>query len=83
MLKMRDEQGEDNKILAVLINDSFFEETKGIAHVQEGFLNEITQFFKRYKELEEGKATEIDGWYGKQIAKECILDSMKRYKTEK
>ncbi len=82
MLKMRDEEGEDNKILAVLINDPFFEDTKGIEDVQEGFLNEMTQFFKRYKELEEGKNTQVEGWFDKETAKDYILEAMERYKEE-
>jgi inorganic pyrophosphatase len=80
MLKMRDEEGEDNKILAVLINDPFFEDTRGIKDVQEGFLKEMTQFFKRYKELEEGKTTQIGGWFNKEEAKKNILEAMERYK---
>jgi inorganic pyrophosphatase len=79
MLKMRDEQGEDNKILAVPYNDPFFEDTLDIEDVQEGFLKEMTQFFKRYKELEEGKTTTVKGWFPKEVAKEYLLDAMERY----
>ncbi|MBD3197488.1 MAG: inorganic pyrophosphatase [Candidatus Lokiarchaeota archaeon] len=81
VLKMKDEQGEDNKVLAVPVNDPFFEETLEIQDVQEGFLKEITQFFKRYKELEEGKATEVKGWFGGEVAKENIVEAMERYKN--
>jgi len=81
MLKMRDEEGEDNKILAVPFNDPFFVETLDIDDVQEGFKKEITQFFKRYKELEEGKTTEVKGWFDKELAKQYLLEAIDRYKN--
>ncbi|TFF93914.1 MAG: inorganic diphosphatase [Promethearchaeota archaeon] len=81
ILKMKDEEGEDNKVLAVPFNDPFFEDTLDINDVQEGFKKEMTQFFKRYKELEEGKTTKIEGWFNKTTAKEFILKAMERYKN--
>lgn len=81
MLKMRDEEGEDNKILAVPFNDPFFVETSDIDDVQEGFKKEITQFFKRYKELEEGKTTKVKGWFDKELAKQYLLEAIERYKN--
>jgi len=81
MLKMKDEEGEDNKILVVPIHDHFYKRTRGLDSVQEGLLNEIDQFFRRYKELEEGKDTDVVGWFGKKEAKNCIMESAKRYQN--
>jgi inorganic pyrophosphatase len=78
VLKMRDEEGEDNKILAIPIKEHFFDDLKDIEDVQEGFLKEISQFFLRYKELEEGKVSEIDGWFGKKEAKQFIKKAYER-----
>jgi inorganic pyrophosphatase len=80
MLKMKDEEGEDNKILVVPIHDHFYKRARGLDNVQEGLLNEIDQFFRRYKELEEGKDTDVVGWFGKKEAKQCIMESAERYK---
>ncbi|TFF98138.1 MAG: inorganic diphosphatase [Promethearchaeota archaeon] len=82
MLKMKDEAGEDNKILVVPIHDHFYKRTRGLKDVQEGLLNEIDQFFRRYKELEEGKDTDVVGWFDKEEAKKCIMDSVERYKKK-
>ncbi|MFO8018385.1 MAG: inorganic diphosphatase [Promethearchaeia archaeon] len=81
MLKMIDEAGEDNKILTVPINDNFFSQTEGYEDIQKGLLSEIKQFFRRYKELEEGKESKVQGWFGKKEAKDCIRDSLERYKN--
>ncbi|MGV9198559.1 MAG: inorganic diphosphatase [Promethearchaeia archaeon] len=83
ILKMVDEAGEDNKILTVPINDSFFKETEGYEDVQKGLLREIEQFFRRYKELEEGKESKVQGWFNKKEAKSCIRDALKRYNKSK
>jgi inorganic pyrophosphatase len=81
MLKMKDEEGEDNKILVVPIHDHFYKRTKGLNDVQEGLLNEIDQFFRRYKELEEEKDTNVVGWFEKNEAKRCIMEAVERYKN--
>mgnify|MGYP006292023525 CR=1 FL=1 len=81
MLKMEDEEGEDNKILTVPLNNNFFNQTREFEDIQKGLLSEIKQFFRRYKELEEGKDTKVLGWFGKKEAKDCILESLKRYKN--
>jgi len=81
ILKMKDEEGEDNKVLAVPFNDPFFEDTLDINDVQDGFKKEMTQFFKRYKELEEDKTTKIEGWFNKATAKKFILKAMERYEN--
>lgn len=81
MLKMRDEEGEDNKILAVTLNDAFFDGFQDVDNVQENLLKEVSHFFKRYKELEENKTTKVKGWYNKKTAKEYIIEAVKRYKN--
>lgn len=79
ILEMRDEEGIDNKILAVPTNDPFFREIKSIKDVQNNLLREMSQFFRRYKELEEEKTTQVKNWYGKDKAKSTILEAKERY----
>lgn len=81
MLKMRDEEGIDNKILAVPRKDPFFKYAEGVHDVQESLLNEMAQFFRRYKELEEDKITEVEGWFGREEAKKVIMEGTERYRN--
>ena len=42
--------------------------------------NEITHFFERYKDNEEGKWVKVTGWFGVDKAKEEIQKSIDAYK---
>ncbi|RDH89369.1 MAG: inorganic diphosphatase [endosymbiont of Seepiophila jonesi] len=81
VLKMKDESGDDAKILAVPIDKS----CKSYRHVQSfrdlagDVLNRISHFFEHYKDLDEGKWVRVDGWYGIDEAKEEILSSVKMF----
>ncbi|MCS5710201.1 inorganic diphosphatase [Candidatus Berkiella aquae] len=81
ILSMRDEAGDDLKILAVPINKL----TPLYNHVQEPedlpplLINRITHFFAHYKDLEEGKWVTLNGWLGAEEAKKEILAGVKRY----
>jgi len=79
VLKMRDEKGMDEKVLCVPTGDPRFKDIHDIDDIPRHWLMEIAHFFERYKELEEGKYTEILGWGKASEAKELILDAMKRY----
>ena len=45
-------------------------------------LQEIEQFFKIYKLLD-NKKVEVHGWFGKDVAEKVILDSIKLYNENK
>jgi inorganic pyrophosphatase len=86
MLKMTDESGKDAKILAVPITKL----TKIYQHIQKPgdlfplLLDQISHFFQHYKDLEkvDGKWVTIEGWEESELAKETILQGIKRYKEE-
>lgn len=84
MLKMTDESGKDAKILTVPVNKL----TTLYQHIQEPedlfplLLDQITHFFKHYKDLEEGKWVTIEGWEGVIAAKELIKAGIKRFEQE-
>ena len=61
LLRMKDEKGIDDKILCVPTGDPRFEKVKDIRELPPHWLKEIAHFFERYKELEEGKYSEIIG----------------------
>jgi inorganic pyrophosphatase len=81
LLKMKDEAGEDNKVLAVPVQ-KLTPSYNGVSTYQDipaDQLAKITHFFKHYKDLEPGKWVVIEGWYGLEQAKEEILTSIERY----
>ena len=61
VLRMIDEKGEDEKILAVPVGDPRFDEIHDLDAVRGHWLKEIENFFATYKLLEE-KDTELLGW---------------------
>ena len=83
VLKMTDEAGSDEKILAVPVAKVF----SGYAHVQDidqvsqHWLERIGHFFEHYKDLEKGKWVKLDGFGGAAEAKQILLDAMARYEA--
>jgi inorganic pyrophosphatase len=76
LLRMRDEKGKDDKVLCIAIRDPRNREYYDLTDLPTHFLDEIAEFFRTYKHLEEGKNTEVLGWEGKEAALRCILEGM-------
>jgi inorganic pyrophosphatase len=84
MLKMDDEAGGDNKLIAV--------PTTKILPLYSGWttyedlnpmrLKSIQHFFEHYKDLEPGKWVKVTGWDGPEAAKKEIVDGMAAYQAE-
>ncbi|WP_395666106.1 inorganic diphosphatase [Methylocella sp.] len=85
VLIMRDEAGQDEKILAV----PSAKLTKRYAHVEnysqlpEITLHQIEHFFAHYKDLEPNKWVKIEGWGDAERARAIITESIERAKTAK
>jgi inorganic pyrophosphatase len=62
VLKMRDEKGEDFKIVAVPVADPRFDGIDELAELHPHWLREIENFFHVYKTLEPDKAVDVEGW---------------------
>ena len=62
VLRMKDEKGFDEKILAVPLADPRFAEIRDIGDIPSHRLDEIRNFFETYKDLEGGKETQVEGW---------------------
>src|SRR3989304_1515810 len=62
VLNMRDEKGEDQKIIAVPVADPRFEGVRDLSDIHPHWLREIENFFDVYKTLEPNKVVAIDGW---------------------
>ncbi|MBV9280256.1 MAG: inorganic diphosphatase [Chloroflexi bacterium] len=78
VLKMRDEKGEDEKILAVPVGEPRFDDIHDLDDLPPHQLREIENFFATYKLLEE-KDTELLGWDHKRAARKLIDEALARY----
>lgn len=87
VLLMKDEEGIDNKIVAVPIEevDPRFKEVKDIGDLSEHLKEEIKVFFADYKKLEKEKYkhVKIEGWAGKEEAEKIIEKAVKAYQESK
>ncbi len=81
MLKMEDEAGGDEKILAVPIEklSSLYRAIETHRDLPEIQLAQIAHFFQHYKDLEPKKWVRLADWVGPDEAKQEILDSATRY----
>jgi inorganic pyrophosphatase len=71
MLEMRDEKGEDEKILCVPRHDPNWSGIERLEDLPEQLRDEIANFFSIYKQLEY-KDVEVVGWRPREIAYEAI-----------
>ena len=83
VLRMEDEAGSDEKILAVPVTKIY----PVSAHIND--LNDVPQhwrdrigyFFEHYKDLEAGKWVKLNGWGNAAEAKQVLLESVERYNS--
>jgi inorganic pyrophosphatase len=78
LLKMRDEKGEDDKVLAVATHDRSYREIRELEHVAEDELRLIEHFFRTYKTLEH-KDVLSQGWLGRSHAHLLISQARAEY----
>lgn len=81
---MEDEDGEDNKIIAVPESkiDPRFRETESVEDLASHTKKEIQEFFENYKNLEPNKFVKVVGWENKDKAFNIIKESLKSYKNK-
>ena len=84
MLKMIDEAGGDNKLVAVPIDKilSIYSQWKKIDDLNPMRLKTIQHFFEHYKDLEAGKWVKVEGWAGLSEAREEIVTGMQRWSAK-
>jgi inorganic pyrophosphatase len=73
LFKMRDEKGEDDKIVCVPNHDPGWNTAETLEDIPAMMQREITHFFSIYKQLE-NKEVEVDGWRSREEALEVIAD---------
>lgn len=79
MLKMIDNDEEDEKVIAIAKNDPFLNMYKDISDLPPQLVEEIMHFFEVYKQLE-GKKTSIDKIMNRYEAEEVIQKCINNYK---
>lgn len=84
MLKMEDEKGEDNKILALPVKKicAQMAHMDSMDDISPVLLDSIQHFFENYKGLEEGKWVKVVGWTGVDGAEEELRSSIARFEKE-
>jgi inorganic pyrophosphatase len=82
-LMMRDEQGNDEKVLAVPVGDPRFDEVRGLRDLARHWLLEIETFFATYKELESRKTAVVKGWHDTDAAWKLIDESRARARKKR
>ena len=84
VLKMEDDGGIDDKIIAVPSSkiDPFQTHILDLPDIPQKTKDRITHFFEHYKDLEEGKWVKITGWGDSIEAKGILLDSVNAAKKQ-
>lgn len=79
VLKMIDDNKNDEKIIAVPVNDPNYNGYNDINDLPKHRFDEIRHFFQVYKMLEKGKETQIKSISGAEKAKEVIQTAIESY----
>jgi inorganic pyrophosphatase len=79
VMRMRDDKGIDDKIIAVSVRDPVYSEHTKLEHLPEHKLKEIQRFFEDYKALE-NKEVIVDGMQEREQAIAILRDSLVLYR---
>ena len=85
VLKMEDDGGGDEKIIAVPSPKltQRYAKINTYSDLPQITLDQIQHFFEHYKDLEPGKWVKIIGWGGAEEAQQLILEAIERAKAAK
>jgi len=84
VLKMEDDGGEDEKIIAVPSDKltKKYLDVKTLSDLPQATVDQIQHFFEHYKDLEPGKWVKVKGWGDVNEAKALILAAVERAKSK-
>ncbi|GAN32660.1 MAG: inorganic diphosphatase [Candidatus Brocadia sp. AMX2] len=85
MLVMRDEEGRDEKVLAVPVDKlhPFYKDVSSYKQLPAILLDQIVHFFKHYKDLEPGKWVELENWHDADEAASYLSTTIERAASQK
>jgi len=78
VLMMIDQGSEDEKILAVGLNNPVYKSINEYTELYPHVVREIEHFFTIYKELE-AKTTRVQGWHDAAKAREIVSECQQRF----
>ena len=83
VLQMKDEAGEDAKIIAVPISDvtGIYRDIVSFEDLDRLLLDQIEHFFEHYKDLEHNKWVRTGEWEDVDVARKEITDAIECYKA--
>ena len=83
VLQMKDEAGEDAKILAVPITDvtGIYRDIVSFEDIDKLLLDQIEHFFEHYKDLEPNKWVRTGEWEDVNVARKEIMDAIECYQA--
>jgi inorganic pyrophosphatase len=79
VLGMRDDKGEDDKIIAVHVDDPEYAHYQDLSELPPHRLRELERFFLDYKVLER-KAVTVEPYQGRSEAERVIHDAVRLYR---
>ena len=82
IMEMIDGGEEDNKVVAVPVDDPRFNDVKDLTDLGAHFPKEMTHFFETYKKIQ-NKEVKIGNWYGAEKAKDAFDAGIALYNTKK
>jgi inorganic pyrophosphatase len=81
-MKMDDDGEQDDKVIAVPSEDPRFDHVEDLEDIPGQTLEEIDEFFATYKNLEEGKEVETQGFEDRQAAHDAIEHAQELYEEQ-
>jgi inorganic pyrophosphatase len=78
LLKIRDSGVEDDKIIAVPIDEPEYKQINSITQIPHHIKKLIEHFYSHYKDLE-GKKVKVIGWFDKAKAKQLLRKGLDSY----
>ena len=82
VMKMRDDKGEDDKLIAVHADDPAWSDFADISEIPPHHMRQLKRFFEDYKALENKKVL-VSEPQGRSEALQVLRDAMKLYQREK
>lgn len=83
LLRMDDEKGRDDKVLAVPVGDvcGLYQTVQSPRDLPPALLSQIKHFFEHYKDMEPGKWVKVRGWEDAAAAMSQIEQGVERYRS--
>jgi inorganic pyrophosphatase len=83
VLQMKDEAGEDFKVLAVPVDSvtGVYRHIEDVGDVDPTLLAQIEHFFEHYKDLERNKWVRTGDWLGVEEARKVLVEALEMYES--